>query len=527
MIDKTRNINDKKIALLLKKSHLYYTFLFTCSGNGIIKKVSLSKNLITYCYYLALRYLDFWHVYCIFTPGRFMRIQILVIDDDREFLTFVRVSLKQECDVFIAHDFACGMEIIHNRPLDMVLLDISLGTDNGIELIRKIKKTRHALDVVMVTGHKDPALLLEAIREGASDYLIKPFAKEEVLAIIEKRSLHRKEEENQLNDNQEESDLIVGRSDVLLYQLSKARKLKGENVNVLIEGESGTGKEVFARFIHEQEENTKRPFVAINCAAIPSELLESELFGHEKGAFTGASECKIGKFELAHNGDLFLDEISSLQKNLQAKILRAIEAQEIIRVGGIRPIKINFRVIAATNEKLEALVEMGQFRQDLFHRLCVVSLTIPPLRERKDDIPLLAERFLEMYGKGKHLSFNQGAMIALKAYAWPGNVRELENMIKNLSILVPGNKITVADLPEKIFRKQTNEYCASSKIPLELELPESPRDFLSLKDYVTKAEKAYVERALSLVEGDKSKAAAILQVSRTRLYERLKQWGMR
>ncbi len=457
-----------------------------------------------------------------------MKTHLLVIDDDREFVTFIRVSLKNECDVFSAHDFACGLEILHDHSIDLVLLDISLGKENGIQLIRTIKKLRHTLDVIMVTGHKDPALLLEAIREGASDYLVKPFATEEVLAIIEKLSpLRKRKEERSPHDNHQESESIVGRSDALLYQLNKARKLKGEDVHVLIEGESGTGKELFARFIHEQEEQDKRPFVAINCAAIPHELLESELFGHEKGAFTGATERKIGKFELAHTGDLFLDEISTLHKDLQAKILRAIEEQEIIRVGSVHPIKVNFRVIAASNENLEALVAHGLFRRDLYHRLCVVSLIIPPLRKRKDDIPLLVERFLKQYGKGRCISCNQTAVIALCEYAWPGNVRELENLMRNLCILVPGNKITVSDLPQWIFRKNTNEYFASSKVPLELELPESSRDFLSLKDYVAKAEKAYVERALSLMEGDKSKAAAILQVSRTRLYQRLKIWGMR
>jgi DNA-binding NtrC family response regulator len=458
-----------------------------------------------------------------------MKTKVLVIDDDREFVTFIRVSLKNECDVYCAYEFVNGIELIRKHSINLVLLDISLGSENGIGLIRKIKRLRPTIDVIMVTGHKDPALLLEAVREGASDYLVKPFAQEELFALIEKFSKRSDEQPNTIPSPHTPSDCdyIVGRSDALLYQLGKARKLKGEEANVIIEGESGTGKELFARFIHEQEEDPKRPFVAINCAAIPTELLESELFGHEKGSFTGATERKIGKFELAHQGDLFLDEVSTLHENLQAKILRAIESKLITRVGGGSPINVNFRVIAATNENLEQRVRDGQFRRDLYHRLHVVSLTIPPLRKRKEDIPLLVEAFLKKYGKGRAISCNQSAMIALSEYSWPGNVRELEHFIWNLSIIVPGNRITVSDLPECIFQKNTNEYYASLKVPSELELPESPRDFLSLKDYVRKAEKAYIERALSLMEGDRSKAAAILQVSRTRLYERLKSWGMR
>lgn len=458
-----------------------------------------------------------------------VRMHILAIDDDPEFLTFLEVSLKDDFIVRTANDFVSGAESLRKNPIDLVLLDISLGNENGLKLIRKAKEIRPSADIVIVTGHKDPTLLVEAIRLGASDYLVKPFAVEEVIAIIEKLSPYRDIREKHaalledLNESSAES-LILGRSEFLLNQLKNARKLKGQGAHVLIEGESGTGKELFARYIHRLDERKERPFIAINCAAIPDTLLESELFGHEKGAFTGATERKVGKFELANGGDLFLDEVSSLKKDLQAKILRAIQEQEVIRIGGTKPVQVRFRVIAATNEPLEGLVERGLFRRDLFHRLRVITLTIPPLRERTEDIPILVDAFLKKHATTPGWALNKAALMALGQYSWPGNVRELENLIQSLVILVAGPTITVSDLPGWIFSKPKGNGTATMAFG-EFALPNTPAAFLALKEFVNKTERAYISRALQLMKGDKSKTAAILQMSRTRLYERLKMWG--
>ncbi|MBI2344276.1 MAG: sigma-54-dependent Fis family transcriptional regulator [Deltaproteobacteria bacterium] len=461
-----------------------------------------------------------------------MQTQVLVIDDNPEFLTALRIGLRSQCTLTTAENFDDGAALLRRHPMEIVLLDISLGQDNGLQRIRTIKQICPAADVVIVTGHKDPQLLVTAVRLGAADYLIKPFAIDEVVAILEKLAPYRDIREKHaafLEDlNEAFGDrLILGRSAFLLGQLERARKLKGHQANILIEGESGTGKELFARYIHRLDQQPDRPFVAINCAAIPENLLESELFGHEKGAFTGAAERKVGKFELAHNGDLFLDEVSSLKKDLQAKILRAIQEQEIVRIGSVKSIKVNFRVIAACNDDLEALVEHDRFRRDLFHRLRVVTLNIPPLRDRREDIPILAEAFLNKYARTPDWTFNKTAMMALQQYAWPGNVRELENLIQSLVILIPGPTIMLSDLPEWLFH-QRGPSTNGAQTPANglLALPDAPGDFQALKAYVTTAERVYVARALEVMCGDKSKAAAILQVSRSRLYEKLKDWGM-
>ncbi|MBI4237778.1 MAG: sigma-54-dependent Fis family transcriptional regulator [Deltaproteobacteria bacterium] len=461
-----------------------------------------------------------------------MLTHILAIDDNREFLTYLRVGLRSQCTLSTAENFDEGAVLLRRHPVDIVLLDIALGQENGLQRIRTIKELRPTADVVIVTGHKDPQLLVTAVRLGAADYLIKPFAIEEVVAILEKLAPYRDIREKHaafLEDlNESFGDrLILGRSAFLLSQLERARKLKGHGANILIEGESGTGKELFARYIHRLDEQPDRPFVAINCAAIPENLLESELFGHEKGAFTGAIERKIGKFELAHRGDLFLDEVSSLKKDLQAKILRAIQEQEIVRIGSVKSIQVRFRVIAACNDDLEALVEQSRFRRDLFHRLRVITLQIPPLRDRRDDIPILAAAFLKKYATMPGWTFNKTAMMALQQYAWPGNVRELENLIQSLVILVPGPTIMLSDLPEWIFHQRatvSNGAAINHEGPLSL--PDTPGECLALKEFVATAEQVYVARALEIMSGDKSKAAAILQVSRSRLYEKLKDWGM-
>lgn len=459
---------------------------------------------------------------------------ILIIDDDPEFLIVAERYLKHRFRLSTTTSYRDAKKILGNRDVDYILLDIALGSENGLDYIGEIKSQNSEADIIVITGHRNPKFMIDAIRLGASDFLVKPFDPEEVTAIIEKLIPIRMMREQRgallkgLNESFSRAS-IVGKSQYLTHQLEQAQKLKGQKAFVLIEGESGTGKELFARYIHGQEESEGRPFIAINCAAIPETLLESELFGAEKGSFTGAVGRKIGKFELANGGDLFLDEISALQPELQAKILRAIQEREITRIGGIQVIKTDFRVISASNENLEGLVNKGRFRRDLFHRLRVVSLKIPPLREREDDIPVLAESFLRKYAKGPEWRFTKSAMIALKSYGWPGNVRELENLVQSLVILVPGPNITVSDLPEWLFPKEkmNQSETFAPYFTSENHFPKNLSDCMPLKNYISNVEEEYVRRAIELADGDKTKVANILQLSRTRLYERLRLWGIK
>ncbi len=467
-----------------------------------------------------------------------MALHILALDDDSSFLTFLRLSFGGRYQLSEAQTIQEAEKILQAGDIDLLLLDLSLGSEDGLALLKKLKNSFETLDVVIVTGHKDPKKMVEAIRLGAADYLVKPFDIEEIQAVIEKLAPYRAMREkhaallSQMNA-QMTKHTILGQSSALQEVMAKARCVQGHMANVLIEGESGTGKELLARFIHGLESDAHRPFVAVNCAAIPETLLESELFGHEKGAFTGAHQRKLGKFELAHGGDIFLDEISTLKWDLQAKILRALQEKEVLRIGGNHPVATDFRIIAATNESLEGLVDQGKFRRDLFHRLRVIPLSMPPLSSRKEDIPLLTAHFIHKYSKNPAWHFSGPALKALQDYYWPGNIRELENLVQSLVILIPGPIVQASDLPEWVFRKQGHapgstaaQPSMQSSFSALLNLPQSREELRPLKEYVSDLEKAYVGKALELTKGDKSKTATLLDISRTRLYERLKNWGM-
>lgn len=457
---------------------------------------------------------------------RRMDTHILAIDDDLSFLLFLKVGLQKICRLTTAHNLQEAQILLEANGIDIVLLDIGLGAECGLEALKKIKKKSPHLDVIMVSGRKDSKFIVEAVQRGASDYLVKPFDIDELVAILEKsRPLRMMRDRHaalveKLNDTDTQ---MIGQSPALRAVLQKAAQVEGHKVGILIEGESGTGKELLARYIHRLENDPRRPFVAVNCAAIPENLLESELFGHEKGSFTGAFQRKIGKFELGNGGDIFLDEISSLKWDLQAKILRALQEREITRVGGNDAIRIDFRVITASNENLEALVEEGRFRRDLYHRLRVIALKVPPLRERKEDIPLLIDCFLKKHDRQGKKRFTLSAINVLQNSYWPGNIRELENLIQSLVILAPENEISRDDLPEWVFRKNGS---IANLSPKDFLLPASEEEMVTLRHYVDKAERALIHRALEISKGDKTKAASLLDISRTRLYERLKLWGI-
>lgn len=446
---------------------------------------------------------------------------ILCIDDDAEFLTGLKLELGKVYRYSAVTNLRDGLNIIQRETIDLVLMDIGLSNENGIDGLRQIKQFDSAIDVIMVTGHKDPAMIVTAIRSGAADYLCKPFEHEELIATIEKfqKICQMRNRHDALIEDLKAPDArsrLLGVSRTFCDVLARADRVKGHEANILIDGESGTGKELLARYIHNLENNPHRPFIAVNCAAIPETLIEAELFGFEKGAFTGATHRKIGKFELANHGDIFLDEISSLKLDLQAKILRTLQEKEVCRVGGSSTTKVEFRVLAATNEDLEMLVKKGLFRMDLFHRLCVIHLRMPPLRERLDDIPLLVKHFIEKHTKaGHHKEVEPEVFEELKRYNWPGNIRELENIIHNLIVMVPNGTIRMEDMAEWSNRK-----------PDARQFDYNIGESISFEDCIRRAQKGYIENVLKITKGNKSKAAERLNMSRSTLHTKLKELGV-
>lgn len=454
-----------------------------------------------------------------------MAYNVLCIDDDADYLFNLKLDLKKMYTVYTATSLAAGLEILKDEYIDGVLLDVNLPDSIGVDGLKKIKSLHPSVDVVMVTAEKDPKFVVHAVREGSSDYLTKPYDMDEMIAILEKlqavKTMRDRHDALIANLNPEDTRCrLLGSSPAFRDLLTQAARVKGHNANVLILGESGTGKELLARYIHGLEANSnRRPFIAVNCAAIPESLIESELFGHEKGSFTGAIGRKIGKFELANGGDIFLDEISTLKPDLQAKILRVLQEKEIVRVGGNQTVRTDFRVIAATNDDITSLVERNLFRMDLYHRLRVVQLVVPPLRERKEDIPMLVAYFLEKYSKdGKIKKITSNALSKLQNYIWPGNIRELENVIHSIAILTPSDIIEEKHLPHWAL----NGCGSNGKKAGAPGMPELTMS-ATFKEYVRRAERSYIEYILTVCNGDRSKAASVMDVGRTTLYAKLKE----
>jgi DNA-binding NtrC family response regulator len=387
-----------------------------------------------------------------------VRASILVVDDEVGVREAFDAVLSKDYDLLFASHGLEALRILATREVNLVLLDIRMPGIDGMEVLRRIKDLSEPTEVVIITAVKSLKTAVEAIKLGASDYITKPFDTHEILALIkrvvEKQALVKEVLSLRSEvDRERQFENLVGRNARMQEIYTLIARVADNNATVLLCGESGTGKEVLARAIHQHSNRAQRPFVAVNCAAIPAELLESELFGHEKGAFTGAIATKVGKFELATGGTLFLDEVGSMRLDLQAKILRALQEREVERVGGTRTIKIDVRVLAATNRDLKKAVEEGGFREDLYYRLNVVPITLPPLRQRRDDILLLMEHFVVKYDRAFHRSvkgFSAGATAALYHYDWPGNVRELENVIERAVALAQSETIALRDLPLEI-----------------------------------------------------------------------------
>ena len=388
--------------------------------------------------------------------------RVLIVDDDPASRRLLRVRLEAiGCAVAEVVDGAEALAEIKKQEPELMLLDLQMPRMGGLEVLHELGKQGAKFPVVVISAHGSIESAVEAMKEGAHDFITKPLDPKH-FDIVVRKALEQEGLKRGLELLTEETDnryrLIIGQSRKMAEALDTARKAAVSNATVLLLGESGTGKEIFARAIHNWSDRKSQPFVAINCVGLSKDLLESELFGHEKGAFTGADQLKKGKMELANGGTVFLDEIGDVSQELQTKLLRFLQEREFDRVGGRAPIRVNVRIIAATNRDLERAVTEGKFREDLFHRLNVIPITLPPLRERAEDIPVLAQHFMRRYAaesKNEFLEITPDAIAQLSAYAWPGNVRELANTIERAVVLGRGPAILPKDLPERITGAET------------------------------------------------------------------------
>lgn len=451
---------------------------------------------------------------------------ILVIEDKESMAEMLKETLESEgYRVISARNGLEGIKYMKEGKIDLVLTDLKLPQKNGIDILKVSKEENQLRPVIIMTAFGSVETAVTAMKEGAFDFIAKPFDTDHLLMLI-KRALETQRvlTENLLLKEEVASKFglprIIGKSENIVNVANLVQKVAPTKTTVLLLGESGTGKELFARAIHNLSNRKNYPFVPINCAAIPKDLLESELFGHEKGSFTGADSKKMGKFELADKGTIFLDEIGDMDISIQSKVLRAIEEGDIERVGAVKPIKVDVRIVAASNKDLWKAVEDKKFREDLYYRLYVFPVKIPPLRERKEDIPLLVEYFVKKYCfeiKTSVKNVSPRALDLLMSYHWKGNVRELENTIERAVILCDGDTITHDHF---VLSKQFGIEPAEGPLPVEGTLESVA------KDAQKKAETQRIISALGETRGNKSKAAEILQVSYKTLLTKIKEYGI-
>jgi DNA-binding NtrC family response regulator len=449
--------------------------------------------------------------------------KILVVDDDPEIRDGVADVLRQAgYDVDEAKDGKKAIKCIETGSYDLVLTDLNLPKVDGMKVLRHVLDESPDTICIILTGFGTIKGSVEAIKMGAFDYISKPVKSDEIVIVVEKALKYRHlERENILLKQQlrkkYQFENFIGDSKPIQKVFELIERVADTDSTVLITGESGTGKELIAKAIHYNSYRRDNPMVVINCGAIPEELLESELFGHEKGAFTGAHKMRVGRFELANGGTIFLDEIGDMSPNLQVKLLRVLQEQKFERVGGTRTLEIDVRIIAATNKNLINAVNRGSFRQDLYYRLNVIPIRVPPLRYRKSDIPLLIDFFFKRIEPRKRNGingFSSKAEDALVAYDWPGNVRELENMVERMSILANGDKIELEDVPDSIKGK-------GAKIEsIEVTIP---KDGIVFDQAVEEYERKLILEALNETNWVKTKAAKLLNINRTTLIEKMKK----
>ena len=445
---------------------------------------------------------------------------ILVIDDEKSILQTVEGILTDEgFEVHCELSAVSALEKIDEMLPDLIILDIWMPDMNGIDALVKFKETYPYIQVIMMSGHADVETAVKATKLGAYNFIEKPLSMEELLLSINNAlNLYQLEEEiGILREKDKNRSFINGSSAPVLKLKESMEKVAPTNASILITGENGTGKELVAHTIHRLSTRSNKPMIEVNCAAIPEELIESELFGHEKGAFTGAGSKKKGKFDIAHEGTLFLDEIGDMSLKAQSKTLRILQEQKFERVGGARTIQVNVRIISATNKDLMREIEEGRFREDLFYRLNVVPINVPPLRERVEDIPELISTFMNQtfLSTGQKKQFSEDAIELLKKYNWPGNVRELKNLVENLIIMSSDEIIKIEDIPAPYNQSTAQkDECAS---------------FLEVDDYRNARsifEKAFISAKLKKFKGNISQTAEAIGVERSNLHKKIKAFGL-
>ncbi|MBL0713742.1 MAG: sigma-54-dependent Fis family transcriptional regulator [Desulfosarcina sp.] len=451
------------------------------------------------------------------TTGSTSCSSILIVDDEKSVRESLRMALQEGYELHFAANGQEALRLFQTRAIDIVLLDIMLPDMNGIDLLKKFKQIDRALRVIMVTAVKEIQTAVDAMKAGAFDYLLKPFDIEHVRALAERALEQKKLQREIVYLNREIGrcrpfESMVGQGASMRKVFELIESVSQCEATVMIQGESGTGKELVARAVHNQSVGAGKPFVVINCGTIPATLMESELFGHRKGAFTGAFIDCPGKIEIAHTGSLFFDDIDSLSMEMQAKLLRLIQQKEFERLGSHRLIKVDIRIIAASNRDLKALVDACQFREDLYYRINVLPIDLPPLRQRGDDIGLLLDHFLRLHARtsgAPRKQFSPQARSMLMAYDWPGNVRELENLVERLGTLHKGRSIRAADLPD--LQTRTG--------------PRPPRVH-NLKKATRAFERQYILDILEEVKGSRMEAARRLGIHRNTLLTKTRELGI-
>ncbi len=454
-----------------------------------------------------------------------MPSQILILDDEKNYLLILDAMLTDAGYAVTAlDDPETGLAYLEESEVDVVITDMKMPKITGQQVLEFVKKNYAHVPVIIMTAFGSIEGAVEAMRYGAFDYIAKPFANDELLLTVDKAARFAAAQRENIMLRQSLEDRysqhqIIGRGKAMLRVLELVTKAAPSKSTVLITGESGTGKELIAKAIHYASPRKKGPFISVNCMALSPGVLESELFGHEKGSFTGAVARKRGRFEMAHEGTIFLDEIGELSADLQVKLLRVLQERKIERVGGSETIEVDIRVVAATNKNLEDAVAAGEFREDLFYRLNVVRLDMPPLRERREDIPILAAHFLERYASENNKpfkGFSPEAIDYLTAYEWPGNVRQLQNVIERCVVLASGEVIGVEDLPLEIKDEESQYKSAVDLLPVRINLNET----------LEKIELALVRRALARSNFVQVKAAEMLGLSKSLLQYKLKKYKL-
>jgi len=468
-----------------------------------------------------------------------MKPRILVIDDEAAIRDSLKMILEYEDYDFLgASSGPEGVSLVKRESPDLVVLDIKMPGMNGLEALAEIRKVDEAVPVAMISGHGTITDAMQATRLGAFDFIEKPFTSERVLVTVAKGLEVRelRQENRELKLAMESRYEIVGSSPALRRVLESVKRAAPTNATVLLLGESGVGKELVARTIHRNSPRAGQRFVQVNCAAIPEELIESELFGHEKGSFTGATEKQIGKFEQADRGTIFLDEVGDMSPKTQAKVLRVLQEQEVERLGSARTIKVDVRVIAATNKNLEEAIQRGEFREDLYFRLNVIPVLVPPLRERREDIPALVQHFARLIGDDHNMKpkrFDAAAMEALARYRWRGNIRELRNAIERLLIMTASDVVHVEDLPGEVrFGDAGGRAVHPEPAPPPASVGTEPAGAVpagagTLREFKDAAERAYLVQKLRENNWNISKTAEVIDTPRSNLYKKLEQYGIK